>query len=127
MRRGQMLSFVTVLLLLIAGAGVGRAQQRPSSGVPQQGRSTPPSVGSFPIGGEQEEPGASSMRDSQARARNNERQKRLVSDTDKLLALVTQLHADVAKTDRNILSLDVVRRSEEIEKLAHSIKERMKS
>ncbi len=58
--------------------------------------------------------------------RNVERQKRLVSDTERLLTLATQLHQDVEKTDQHILSMDVVKRAEEIEKLAHSVKERMK-
>ncbi len=62
----------------------------------------------------------------QQHAREDERQKRLVADTDKLLALATSLHDDVAKTNKNVLSLDVVRRAEEIEKLARSVKERMK-
>jgi hypothetical protein len=61
-----------------------------------------------------------------ANARNDERQKRLVSDSDKLLELATQLHNDVAKTDQHILSVDVVKRAEEIEKLARSVKDRMK-
>ena len=63
----------------------------------------------------------------QANLRNDERQKRLTADTEKLLALATQLHADVAKTDKHMLSIDVIRRADEIEKLAHSVKERMKS
>lgn len=67
-----------------------------------------------------------SAAEKQAKLRNDERQKRIVSDTQKLLDLATQLHADVAKTDKNVLSLDVVRRAEEIEKLAHGVKERMK-
>jgi len=62
----------------------------------------------------------------QAEMRNDERQKRLVSDTEKLLALATELHQDVGKTDKHILSVDVVKRAEEIEKLARSVKERMK-
>jgi hypothetical protein len=32
----------------------------------------------------------------------------------------------VDKSDKNTLSLDVVRKADEIEKLAHSVKERMK-
>ena len=64
--------------------------------------------------------------DRQAKLRNEERQQRLVSDTAKLLTLATQLHEDVAKTNKDILSLDVVKRADEIEKLAHSVKERMK-
>ncbi len=68
----------------------------------------------------------SSAREKVARAQNEERQKRLEADTDKLLQLATQLHTDVAKTDKNILSVDVIKRAEEIEKLAHAVKERMR-
>ena len=64
--------------------------------------------------------------EKQLRMRNDERQKRLVSDTEKLLQLATQLHNDVAKTDKNVMSLDVIRRAEEIERLAHGVKDRMK-
>ena len=64
--------------------------------------------------------------EKQAKQRNDERQRRLVSDTEKLLALATSLKEDVAKTNRNVMSLDVVRRADEIERLAHSVKERMK-
>lgn len=66
------------------------------------------------------------VQEKQSNLRNDERQRRLTSDTDKLLALATQLHADVAKTDKHMLSIDVIRRADEIEKLAHSVKERMK-
>jgi hypothetical protein len=62
----------------------------------------------------------------QARSQNNERQKRLVADTDKLLALATQLKQDVDKTNKDVMSVDVIKKADEIEKLAHSVKERMK-
>jgi hypothetical protein len=67
-----------------------------------------------------------SMSQKQQKWRNEERQQRLVADTNKLLTLATQLHEDVTKTDKNILSVDVVRRADEIEKLAHGVKEREK-
>jgi hypothetical protein len=67
-----------------------------------------------------------SMEDEQAKMRNIERQKRLVEDTAKLLELANELKAEVDKSDKNTLSLDVVRKADEIEKLAHSVKERMK-
>lgn len=59
-------------------------------------------------------------------ARMNERQKLLVADTDKLVELALALKKDVDKTDKNMLSLDVVKRAEAIEKLARSVKEREK-
>jgi hypothetical protein len=64
--------------------------------------------------------------EQQEQARSTERQKRLVADTDKLLALATDLKQQVDKTNKNILSVDVIKKADEIEKLAHSVKERMK-
>jgi hypothetical protein len=64
--------------------------------------------------------------EQQEDARSTERQKRLVADTDKLLALATDLKQQVDKTNKNILSVDVIKKADEIEKLAHSVKERMK-
>ena len=47
-------------------------------------------------------------------------------DTDKLLKLSVELKQSVDKSDENVLSLDVIKKAEEIEKLAHSVKEKMK-
>jgi hypothetical protein len=62
----------------------------------------------------------------QQKMRIAERQKQLVADTDKLLSLTTSLKAQVNESNKDILSLDMIRKAEEIEKLAHSVKERMK-
>ena len=62
----------------------------------------------------------------QAKLQNNDRQKRLVADTDKLLALATDLKEQVDKSTKDTLSVDVIKKADEIEKLAHSVKERMK-
>jgi len=64
--------------------------------------------------------------DQQERLRNTDRQKRLVADTEKLLALATDLKAQVDKSTKDTLSVDVIKKADEIEKLAHSVKERMK-
>lgn len=50
----------------------------------------------------------------------------LKSDTDKLLKLSTELKSYVDKSDENILSVDVIKKAEEIEKLAKSVKDKMK-
>ena len=55
-----------------------------------------------------------------------ERVAALKRDTDKLLKLSVELKAYVDKSDENVLSLDVVRKAEEIEKLAKSVKDKMK-
>lgn len=62
----------------------------------------------------------------QAKARNDDRQKQLVADTNKLLKLATELKAEVDKTNKDVLSVDVIKKADEIEKLAKSVKDRMK-
>jgi hypothetical protein len=50
----------------------------------------------------------------------------LKSDTDRLLKLSVELKQYVDKSDENVLSLDVIKKAEEIEKLARSVKDKMK-
>jgi hypothetical protein len=57
---------------------------------------------------------------------NKERQVRIKRDTDKLLELATELKKYVDKTNENVLSVEVIRKAEEIEKLAHDVRKRMK-
>jgi hypothetical protein len=79
--------------------------------------------------------GASPADEDEARARlthemakkaNQERLAALKVDTDKLLKLSVELKSYVDKSNENVLSLDVIKRAEEIEKLAHSVKDKMK-
>jgi hypothetical protein len=55
-----------------------------------------------------------------------ERVAALKHDTDKLLKLSVELKESVDKSDENVLSLDVIKKAEEIEKLARSVKDKMK-
>jgi len=57
---------------------------------------------------------------------NEQRQAELKKDTEKLLKLSTELKESVDKSNENILSLDVIKKAEEIEKLAHSVKMKMR-
>jgi hypothetical protein len=59
-------------------------------------------------------------------AANAERKRQIADDTAKLLELATQLKAEVDKTSKDTLSINVIRKAESIEKLAHGVKEKMK-
>ena len=61
-----------------------------------------------------------------AKKANQERQADLKRDTDKLFKLANELKDYVDKTNENLLSVDVVKKAEEIEKLARSVKDKMK-
>ena len=66
------------------------------------------------------------MERDMAKRANLERQADLKRDTEKLLKLATELKESVDKTTESTLSLDVLKKAEEIEKLAHSVKGKMK-
>jgi len=57
---------------------------------------------------------------------NEQRHADLKRDTDRLLKLSTELKEYVDKTNQNVLSLDVIKKADEIEKLAHSVKTKMR-
>jgi hypothetical protein len=59
-------------------------------------------------------------------AANSERKKQIADESTKLLTMAIALKAEVDKTTKDTLSLNVIRKADEIEKLAHSVKEKMK-
>jgi len=72
------------------------------------------------------EDAATQMREELARKAEKERTEQLKVDTDKLLKLSVELKSYVDKTDTNVLSLDVMKKAEEIEKLAKSVHDKMR-
>ncbi len=62
----------------------------------------------------------------QAKKLNKQRYENLKKDTDKLLELATQLKKEVDKSSESTLSVDVIKKCEEIEKLSRSVKQKMK-
>lgn len=59
-------------------------------------------------------------------AANAERKKQLTDDSAHLLKLANELKTEVDKTDKDTLSISVIRKADEIERLAHIVKEKMK-
>src|ERR1700733_11472247 len=55
-----------------------------------------------------------------------ERVAAIKNDTDKLLKLSVELKQSVDKSDENVSSLAVIKKAEEIEKLARGVKDKMK-
>lgn len=61
-----------------------------------------------------------------AGAADNDRRKQISDESTRLLAMAVALKAEVDKTNKDVLSLNVIRRADEIERLARSVKERIK-
>lgn len=56
-----------------------------------------------------------------------QRQTQLRIDTEKLVALTAELKQHVDKAGANILSMDVIKKAQEIQKLAKSVQDKMKN
>jgi len=66
------------------------------------------------------------MEERQQKLANKRRQEDLQKDTDKLFVLASELKDAVGKSNENTLSLEVVRKAEEVEKLAKRVKDKMR-
>jgi hypothetical protein len=67
----------------------------------------------------------STFQDRRIRELNVERQREMVSDTEKLLKLTAELSTEVAQNHSSALTPDQLRTLAKIEKLAKSVKEKM--
>lgn len=110
------------LLLALCLTPAARAQQSspnilPSSPIRSMHSNVPP--GSDPLMG--------SLNEQMAVERNIARQRTIVGQSDQLLTLARKLKANVAKSSSDELSVAVVNEAAEIEKLAKSIKNKMRN
>jgi hypothetical protein len=126
MNRGAMLRrthlllvLVTIVCLWLHGSGcaaqVADPSQLPDASVPGSQRQK-----------DVESPWTLQQKQEMAKKQNERRQKDIKQDTDKLLELATELKQYVDKTNENIISLDVIKKADQIEKLAKNVKDKMK-
>jgi hypothetical protein len=67
------------------------------------------------------------MEAERMKAMNDDRHKKLAADIDRLSSLINELKSDVDKANKDELSVEVIRKASEIEKLAHDVQSRMKN
>ena len=93
----------------------------------QSGPPRPPRAsGDFDVAPSNEEDSRQQMMHEMAKKANVERQTALRTDTDKLFKLATELKTYVEKSNEHVMSVDVIKKADEIEKLARSVKDKMK-
>jgi hypothetical protein len=128
-------AFVAVVL---SGVVLGVAQQQGQAGVPAQ---SPPAQGvpaqaqaaqtvakdgtntAVPVASPA--PGGSAVQSIDTA--NGQRKRQIADEGAQLLKLATDLKAEVDKTTKDTLSLAVIRKADEIEKLAHDVKEKTRT
>lgn len=111
----SILVLILMLVMLLPGLTaqqptIAQASQQPAPpGAPDNGMQIPPE-----------------MQKRMQKKANEQRQADLKRDTEKLVKLSMELKQYVDKTNENVLSLDVIKKAEEIEKLAHSVRTKMR-
>jgi len=114
LRSVQLVILSAFLLYSVIGAG---AAQIPEASQPQipgaQQR-------------ERDDPWTAQQKHNMEKKQNLQRQEDLKKDTEKLLELATELKQYVDKSNENTLSMDVIKKADQIEKLAKSVKDKMK-
>jgi hypothetical protein len=113
MRRLKSWFFVFALMLIVGGVGL---HVLPLEAHPQRREETPPP-----------DPTLEKMKKSAEKQRNLQRQGELKKDTDQLFQLATELKKSVDSSNEHVLSVEVIRKAEQIEKLAKSVREKMKA
>ena len=108
------------ILLLVTMTGNAHAQAR------QPAPSPPPQPRADVMPGSNGNDAQERLSREMAKKGNLQRQAALKADTDRLLKLAVELKDSVDKSNENLLSVDVLKKAEEIEKLAHSVKDKMK-
>jgi hypothetical protein len=106
------------LLSLLSSA---QSRNVPPAGAPP----TPPGT-EISVAPADEDDGRQRLEHDMAKKALRERHAALKTDTDRLLKMAVDLKAYVDKSNENVLSLEVLKKAEEIEKLAHSVKDKMK-
>jgi hypothetical protein len=121
-----MRNFWTIILagvMVLAAPGVGMAQAQSGTGVNAQ---VPVEPSSGARGAQGQSAMVARQQQKLAETAEAERRKQLSDETAKLLQLATELKAAVDKSNKNELSLDVIRKADGVEKLAHDVKQRMR-
>ena len=112
--RSISISLILLLVFVLASAATAFCAQQ----VP-----LPPSFGQQPPEKDEQQ---QKLEKEMAKNANKRRQEEIRRDSGQLLKLATELKEYVDKSNENILSMEVVKKAEQIEKLAHSVKEKMK-
>src|ERR1700728_3707793 len=84
---------------------------------PAQGSATQPPVAQAP---------ATSEMTADTSKPTTPQQKQLADDTARLLTLANELKAELDKSSKDTLSLSVIKKAEQVEKLAHKVRDEMR-
>jgi hypothetical protein len=121
------------VLAVVSGAGlslgsnVAEAQRKGNPPPPPTMQNGPATLPTLDQPAMIPDPMRTRMDAERMKAMNDDRHKKLSADVDRLLALSNELKSDIDKANKDELSVVVIRKAAEIEKLAHDVQSRMKN
>jgi activator of HSP90 ATPase len=118
--RRRLRAFLPRVALLVLISGSAQAGQQNTS------TPTSSSLTEHPQANDQMNAADTSQKLQDAPPANELRKKQLAQESDMLLTLAMALKAEVDKTNKDTLSLNVIRKADEIEKLAHNVKDKLR-
>ena len=118
------LLIASFLMLLATGRGNSQTGGSNPASHPPVPPSWPLKIGENPPTSDSTAPmnPAERMRAEAMTKANAKRQQQASADADKLLQLATQLKEEISQTNANTLSIQTIKKAQEIEKLAKSVK-----
>ena len=108
---------IALLLLTVLGA---------ANSAPAQQVHLPPAVAQGQGMGAPPLKSGDDIQKQQAIAANLQRQAEIRRDTEKMFQLGSELKEYLDKTGQGVMSVDAIKKAEQIEKLAHGVKSKMK-
>jgi hypothetical protein len=123
-----LISSTYLILLLLAASAVpaAHAQQSQAPSYRPPDTNITNSSGNISTASTDSSPLANRMHEKAPAEPTAEHEQNIVSDSAHLLALAQKLNAEVARSNKNELSVSVVKEAAEVEKLAKSIKDKMR-
>ena len=122
--RSIKVAILGAMLLAMSGVVVAQIDAQANTPLGSASQGARPAYGDKSRDGEN--PVTLAAQEQIEKGRQSERQKKLIADTNRLLALANELKVDMDKTTKDQMSIQVIHKAEEIEKLARSVKDRMK-
>jgi len=111
------------LAVLVFGSISQSAAQQATQGSP-----APPPAAQAPATAEKADTAAAAKADTSKPATpQTPEQKQLADDTAKLLVLANELKSELDKSNKDTLSVSVIKKAQQVEKLAHKVRDEMKA
>jgi hypothetical protein len=115
--RGNCLRGLICLAVLAVGfCGLGNSQDAASGVPPNQNPAAPA----------QDNSQNKTTKASRQELQSQQRKDQLTADTAKLLELANELKAEMDKSTKDTLSITVLKKADQVEKLAHKVRDEMK-